>query len=394
MAEKERLEKWGMGLQVVFWIGLVSVLVLTLFGLFQARTGPLLLWGLFAALMILLLLSLGIPTSGHWYGVLIDSRNRTSLSRLQITLWTIMTLSAFLAVALPRHLEGGLSTLTDKQVADCRADIFKAEDVKNLDPDQAKLVEEKAEVHCKGKHPLRITFPAELVAALGISTASLAGSSLIKGSKKSRVTGKKYKTEKSREATLLEEDRNKKEKERNKLDMDREEAESRLNELETKIASETDAAKKAELEEQKNEAQRYKKTLDADFVEVTKALATSEMALKNAEDSVSKEGESAEGLLYVNDKPDDAKLGDLFQGDEVGNYNIIDLSKVQMFFFTAAVLVSYGVALYTLLQGSAWKNPLGVDFPEFSASLITLLGISHAGYLSVKSVDHTKTEET
>ena len=147
------------------------------------------------------------------------------------------------------------------------------------------------------------------------------------------------------------------------------------------------------MEGEKKKAQAHLENLKEDYGEAARALAITENELKKAQEDVKKEGESAQGLLYVNDKPEDATLGDLFQGDEVGNYNLIDLSKVQMFFFTVAVLVSYGVALYALLKGDAWRNPLGIDFPEFSASLITLLGISHAGYLSVKSVDHTKTED-
>jgi hypothetical protein len=105
------------------------------------------------------------------------------------------------------------------------------------------------------------------------------------------------------------------------------------------------------------------------------------------------EDKKKEGLLKVNETPQQATLSDLFQGDEIGNYQLIDLAKVQMFFFTAAILVAYGVALAGLLQnpGSLF-NPLGVDLPQFSSSLNALLGISHAGYLTVKSVDQTKSE--
>ena len=38
------------------------------------------------------------------------------------------------------------------------------------------------------------------------------------------------------------------------------------------------------------------------------------------------------------------------------------------------------------------RHPLGVEFPPFSNSLNTLLGISHSGYLAVKTVDQTKTQ--
>jgi hypothetical protein len=100
-----------------------------------------------------------------------------------------------------------------------------------------------------------------------------------------------------------------------------------------------------------------------------------------------------EGLLKVNESPREASLNDLFQGDEIGNYQLIDISKVQMFFFTFAVIISYGVTLGNLVENSTTVlHPFGVSLPAFSTTLNALLGISHAGYLTVKSVGHTKTE--
>ena len=81
---------------------------------------------------------------------------------------------------------------------------------------------------------------------------------------------------------------------------------------------------------------------------------------------------------------------DIFQGDEVGNFDQVDLSKVQMFLLTAVVLIAYSAALYDLLlDQSAVFNPLGVSLPVFSASVSTLLAISHGGYLAIKAVDHS-----
>jgi hypothetical protein len=42
----------------------------------------------------------------HWSGILVDSRNRYSLTRLQIVLWTILVLSLLAAVFLTRHFAG------------------------------------------------------------------------------------------------------------------------------------------------------------------------------------------------------------------------------------------------------------------------------------------------
>jgi cell division protein FtsL len=61
--------------------------------------------GLVAWLVIMVLLGaccvvIGRGTTGLWRGLLIDSRNRMSLSRLQLLLWTVLVLSAFLTVAM------------------------------------------------------------------------------------------------------------------------------------------------------------------------------------------------------------------------------------------------------------------------------------------------------
>ncbi|MBI5653819.1 MAG: hypothetical protein HZC40_25720, partial [Chloroflexi bacterium] len=45
---------------------------------------------------------------GRWLGILIDSSYRMSLSRLQITLWTVVALSAWLVIVLPRLLGGAV----------------------------------------------------------------------------------------------------------------------------------------------------------------------------------------------------------------------------------------------------------------------------------------------
>jgi hypothetical protein len=99
-------------------------------------------------LSILLLLSSFAMIAGHgvtglWLGLLIDTRNKLSLSRLQMTLWTILILSGFLAAVIA-NIEGSQS------------------------------------------EPLSIAIPAELWLLMGISTASLIGSPLIVGIKQSR----------------------------------------------------------------------------------------------------------------------------------------------------------------------------------------------------------------
>jgi hypothetical protein len=73
-------------------LGLVGVLVLPVFT--QASWLVLLfLLGAFTAVT-------GHGVTGLWYGLLVDGRNRMSLARLQMLLWTLLMLSGFLAAAL------------------------------------------------------------------------------------------------------------------------------------------------------------------------------------------------------------------------------------------------------------------------------------------------------
>lgn len=105
-------------------------------------------WGLSGAwILTLVLMALFVATTGKavtrlWRGVLIDERNRISLSRLQMLVWVLLILSAFLTAALWN-------------------------------------------VH-HSTAPLEIAVPEAVWILLGISTASLVGSPLIKGGKKER----------------------------------------------------------------------------------------------------------------------------------------------------------------------------------------------------------------
>lgn len=91
-----------------------------------------------------------------------------------------------------------------------------------------------------------------------------------------------------------------------------------------------------------------------------------------------------QGLLYVNDTKCDARFTDMFQGDEVGNTAHVDLAKVQMFYFTVIAVVGFVVVVT--------RNLATTDLaalPQLPDGLIALLGISHAGYLTGKSVTKT-----
>lgn len=96
------------------------------------------------------------------------------------------------------------------------------------------------------------------------------------------------------------------------------------------------------------------------------------------------------GALYRNQDITDAEWADIVTGDEVGNAAYLDLSKVQMFFFTVIIGFAYCAALVHVFTA---PNAEGMDaFPMLSDGMLALLGISHAGYLAAKGSPHTATQ--
>jgi hypothetical protein len=95
------------------------------------------------------------------------------------------------------------------------------------------------------------------------------------------------------------------------------------------------------------------------------------------------------GTLTVNDNPNQASWLDIFKAEEVGNDGRLDIGKVQVFYFTIILLVVYGAALASMFHGHA-KSSISA-FPVLSESMLALLGISHAAYLTNKAVPRTPT---
>ena len=101
------------------------------------------------------------------------------------------------------------------------------------------------------------------------------------------------------------------------------------------------------------------------------------------------------GTLYANPTLSDASFSDIFEGDEIGNAAQIDLGKVQMFFFTVIIALSYCISIGSALAAIKTDTPNPISqFPVLSEGMLALLGISHAGFLVNKGVDHTKQSGT
>jgi hypothetical protein len=204
--------------------------------------------------------------------------------------------------------------------------------------------------------PLDIELPPQLWVLLGISTASLVGSPLILSAKVQKAPTP---TAQDNAAKLL----------------------VRARALtDPKIRSTLAAAEKIKADEKK-----------PGF----RALTNEESTIKTAADQIKADAKQdieknadANGILDSNKNFGDANFSEMFTGDEIANKGLIDMAKVQMFFFTLIIAFSYMVLLVDLIMTA---DPVGLNsFPALSDGLVALLGISSAGYLTSKVSDKTQ----
>jgi hypothetical protein len=86
-------------------------------------------------------------------------------------------------------------------------------------------------------------------------------------------------------------------------------------------------------------------------------------------------------LIIKNCGPGDASLADLFVATE-GPVRCVDLTRVQNFYFTAILVIAYGALLRSMFA----RGQFICSFPELTSGMLTLLGISHVGYIIAKTV--------
>ncbi len=91
------------------------------------------------------------------------------------------------------------------------------------------------------------------------------------------------------------------------------------------------------------------------------------------------------GAVIRKDSWQKAEFSDIFTGEEVATFGYIDIAKVQNFFFTLVAVLAYTIAIVAAMSNSD-KIAQMVAFPDIPAGLVTLIGISHAGYLADKTV--------
>jgi hypothetical protein len=253
-------EKWTIWHTISLLVILLAIVLIA----WQISTEQVLLhWLLTLGALFLFALVAGHGTTGlFWFGWLINEQNRISLSRLQMFLWTFVILSTFMTAVSVNLKEGNYSTAA------------------------------------------AITIPKEILAVMGISTASLVGSPLI-------LKGKK---------------------------------------------------------ERENES-----------------LLMKTFKVNTLNDLTPEQKGSAVGILQQNLQPKDAHLYELIRGEEISNKKRLDLTRLQNLLFTLILVGVYVVSLGYMLTSAI---PIS-EFPQLGDSAVTLLAISHAGYLTGKAVDKT-----
>ncbi len=118
----------------------------------------------------------------------------------------------------------------------------------------------------------------------------------------------------------------------------------------------------------------------------TPDLAVTAKTAQVSGDSTAEVESNRQGTLYGNSNISDARVTDMFQGDELGNTMHIDMAKVQMFFFTVIAALAYLLLVFRNLRSP--DQDLS-SLPVLSDGVVYALGISHAGYLASKGIDHT-----
>jgi hypothetical protein len=81
-----------------------------------------------------------------------------------------------------------------------------------------------------------------------------------------------------------------------------------------------------------------------------------------------------------------ALLRDLITGDDLGNAGIVDLSKLQQLLITLMLVFIYAGMLSQLFYGAPFAVATQTRLPPFSQDFVTLLLVSHGGYLAYKAV--------
>lgn len=327
---------------------------------------------------------------GRADGVLIDLRNKISLSRLQLVLWTVVVLSAWATLALHRTIpivQGRLAASAD--VTATVAGLLARGEPSEADMSRAVSVltqlmgqDPTAEgVVMPAYSPLDVAIPREVLLALGISVASLAGAGAIKSNRAVNEDGRATQIVENRADRALEAAATAGAQVAT-MESTRVTLEAMGGGLEA-MGDDPDAAERARLAE-------------ARLAELEPRLRAAEAAAARAETRAAEHAmrlavvqAEAVGELHANATPDEARWSDMLRGDTVANFDFADLGKIQMFLFTVVLVFAYAALVWSIMSMPAAAGILQavptMSLPPFSDSAVLTLGLSHGGYLATKT---------
>ncbi len=229
--------------------------------------------------------------------------------------------------------------------------------------------------------PLDIAIPTEVLAALGISVAALAGAGAIKSNRAANENGRATQILENRadralnaaatagaQVTQLESMRDTLESMGGGLEaLDDPAAEARAQLAEARLA---------ELEPRLRAAEAAAARAEARAAEVQAARLTEVQA-------------QALGELHANTMTTEAQWSDMLRGDTVANFDFADLSKVQMLLTTLIIVLSYAALVWSIMSMPAAEGVLQVvpslTLPTFSDGAALALTLSNGGYLAGKT---------
>jgi len=83
---------------------------------------------------------------------------------------------------------------------------------------------------------------------------------------------------------------------------------------------------------------------------------------------------------------------DIFYGDDTGNADQVDVSKVQQFFFTVLLIISYAVAIGNILVTITPSSATCLSFPRLDPGFVGIMAVSQVAYIAYKAIPQNKTD--
>ncbi len=89
--------------------------------------------------------------------------------------------------------------------------------------------------------------------------------------------------------------------------------------------------------------------------------------------------------------PNEHAWRDIFYGDDTGNSDQVDFSKVQQFFFTIVLVVTYAAAIGSVIAMAKPSATL-LTFPKLDDGFIGIMAVSQTAYIAYKALPQNKTD--